>query len=146
MKTKDMRFIAAAAAALVALVACGSSFAYQVPYDNSNVKYFYVFGKDGDPLMGAEDSELELFVDVPAAEAGDVTISVWDPDVGDKIDWRKPENDWDTTCEFAVYGASLLDKKEFGDDPEYDKQYYQFGPYPKTKGEKVGTFTGSAWW
>jgi len=32
----------------------------------------------------------------------------------------------------------LLDKKTFGADVQYNKQYYQFGPYKKTDGKKVG--------
>ncbi|KJJ83848.1 PKD domain containing protein [Candidatus Omnitrophus magneticus] len=116
-----------------------SALATEIPYDNSNVKYFYVFGKDGDPLMGAEDSTMEIFVDVPEASMGDVTIGVYDPNIGGKHDWRKPNNEWDTACWCAVCGGTnLLDKKEFGVEAEYDGKIYNFGPYPKTKGEKIG--------
>ncbi len=137
--SKGIKIVFAAAIVLV-LFASGTSYAYRVPNDNSGLKYFYVFGKDGDPLMGKEDSKLELVIDVPKDHPGDVMISVFDPNVGGKLDWKKPNNEWDTRTEFAVYGASLLDKKEFGAEPEYDKAYYVFGPYPKEKGEAVGNF------
>ena len=133
------RGIAVLTAATV-LFLCSLSFAYQVPYDNSNVKYFYVFGKNGDPLMGKEDSKLELVIDVPENEPNDVVISVYDPDTGGKVDWMKPGNEWDTRCEFALYGKKLLAKQEFGAEPEYNQNYYQFGPYSKTEGEKIGGF------
>jgi PKD repeat protein len=117
---------------------CGTVLAYQVPYDYSDVKYFYVFGPEGDKLMGAEDSEQVLIIDVPAAEPGKVTIGVYDPDTGGKEDWRIPFNEWNTTCEFAVYGNKMLDKQVFGQDDTYDQQIYTFGPYDKTQGEKIG--------
>ena len=125
---------------VVSLVLCGTVFAYQVPYDNSNVRYFYVFGSGGDKLMGAEDSELELIIDVPVAEPGQVNIGVYDPDTGGKEDWKVPNNEWDTKSEFAVYGNKLLDKKVFGQEEMYDQEIYTFGPYEKTQGEKKGDF------
>ena len=139
MFLKKAMFITCALAVL-SLVVCGSSFSYEVPYDNSNVRYFYVFGKDGDQLMGAEDNEFELVVDVPADDPNDVTISVYDPDTGDTRDWRVPGSKWNTICEYSVHGKDLLDKKEFGEDHAYDRRYYRFGPYPKEKGEKVGNY------
>jgi PKD repeat protein len=123
----------------ISMALCGAGYAYQIPYDNTNARYLYVFGKDGDPLMGKEaGNKMEIFIDVPAAEPGDVLISVFDPNTGGKNDWKKPNNEWDTTCEFATYGKELLDKKEFSADPQYDHRYYTFGPYSKDKGEKVG--------
>lgn len=136
-----MKRVLMAGLVLVAAMALASSgMAYQIPFSNSNVKYFYVFGEDGDPLMGAEDSKMEVFIDVPADEPGDVTIQVYDPDTGGFVDWRKPNNDWNTRCKYELYGSKLLETKEFGIDPEYDKKYYTFGPYKKTQGEKVGDY------
>ncbi|MBF0216974.1 MAG: PKD domain-containing protein [Candidatus Omnitrophica bacterium] len=124
--------------ALLLLVCAGTlSYAYEVPYDDSNVRYFYVFGTDGDVLQGKEDSLQEIFIDVPADAPGDVVISVFDPNTGGMVDWKVPGDEWDTKCEFAVSGSKLLDKKEFGAEPEYDKQYYDFGPYKKEDGEKI---------
>ena len=126
------------AGVLAVSFAAVTALAYQIPYHDSRIKYFFVFGEDGDPLMGAEDSTLEVVIDVPADEPGDVMIGIWDPDVGGNIDWKKPGNKWDTETEFAVYGADLLDKKTFGEDAAYDKETFYFGPYPKEKGKKAG--------
>ena len=42
----------------------GSAVAKIIPEENSNVQYFYVFGTEGDPLLGAEDNELVLMPDI----------------------------------------------------------------------------------
>ncbi len=119
------------------LLAGGSAQAYRLPEDRSNVKYFYVFGPEGDSLMGAEDSELEVYLDIPEEELEDLTIRIFDPNTGGKRDWKQDAaNPWDTVCEFAVYGKEILDEEQFGKD-NYDFSYFTFGPYPKTEGEKI---------
>jgi PKD repeat protein len=133
------RILATLAAVSFLLTGSGASWAYEVPRDNSNVNYFYVFGPQGDPLMGAEGDTFELYVDVPASSSDDLVIQVYDPDTSGKKDWRKDPgtNEWDTTTEFSIVGASTLDTKTF--TTEYDQAYYQFGPYKKEQGEKVGS-------
>ncbi|MFA6637062.1 MAG: hypothetical protein WCV56_08205, partial [Candidatus Omnitrophota bacterium] len=113
-------------------------FAYNIPYQNSRAHAFYVFGPEGDPLMGAGDSTMEIFVDVPVDEQNKVTIEVYDPDTGGFFDWIVPGNEWNTACKYQVYGKELLDSAEFGASPEWDQKWYMFGPYDKTQGEKVG--------
>lgn len=111
--------------------------AYVIPKDSSGAEYFYLFGPDGEATYGAdkEDSTFILYVDVPEDEIGNVTIFVYDPNTGGKKDLVIDEGD--TVTEFAVYGDKLLDSKEFGEFG-YDREYYQFGPYNKTDGEKIG--------
>lgn len=120
------------------LLTAARAHAYQVPFEKSKIKYFYVFGKDGDPYVGAEDNKLELFVDVPESETREVVIRVFDPDTGGRRDWKKPGNEWNTVTEFALYGNGLLEKEEFGFG-DYDNSYYTFGPYSKTDGKRVGS-------
>ncbi len=116
-----------------------SSFAsaYVVPKDNSGAEYFYIFGPDGKATYGAdkEESTFILYVDVPESETNDIKISIYDPDTGGKKDLVVGEKD--TVTEFAVYGDRLLDRKEF-QSSDYDLKYYDFGPYSKTDGQKVG--------
>ncbi len=133
------RILATLAAISFLLTGSGASWAYEVPRENSNINYFYVFGPQGNPLMGAEGDTFELYVDVPASSSEDVTIQVYDPDTSGKRDWRdNPEaNPWNTTTEFSVTGSTTLDTKSF--TTEYDQAYYQFGPYKKEQGEKVGS-------
>jgi len=138
MFTKKAKLIVAAVA-LLSVALCGVSVADQVPYEESKVRYFYVFGESGDVLMGRENSELELVIDVPADDPNDVVIGVFDPDTGGKHDWKKPNSKWNTTTEFVVYGEKLIDSKKFGEG-EYDSAYYDFGPYSKTSGKKMGNF------
>jgi large repetitive protein len=125
---------------LFAVCAIGSvASAYQIPYEDSRVREFYVFGPDGDPLMGTEDSTQEIIVDVPADEPGYVVIEVYDPDTANFVDWRVPGSDWDTTCKIEVIGkGGVIDSEKFGVSPEWDQKWYMFGPYDKTQGEKVG--------
>ncbi len=133
------RILATLVAASFLIMGSGASWAYEVPRENSNVNYFYVFGPQGDKFMGAEGDTFELYVDVPASSSEDLTIQVYDPDTSGKKDWRinPAVNQWDTTTEFSVTGSSVLDSKSF--TTEYDQAYYQFGPYKKEQGEKVGS-------
>lgn len=133
------RILASIAAACFLLTGSGASWAYEIPRENSNVNYFYVFGPQGDPLMGAEGDTFELYVDVPANSTEDLILQVFDPDTSGKKDWRldPTTNQWDTTTEFSVVGSTKLDSKTF--TTEYDQAYYQFGPYKKEQGEKVGS-------
>ena len=129
---------------VIAAIVAGSAMlastagAYEVPSDNSRAKYFYVFGPEGDPLMGAEgEHTLELYVDVPESASDEVWINIFDPDTSGKRDWRKDPgtNEWDTETEFTVFGKDKLDSKTF--TTEGDESYHRFGPYSKEKGEKV---------
>jgi len=125
----------------VVVFLAGNGFGYEVPKDDSNVDYFYVFGPDGDRYLGAEDNELILYIDVPEAEYNDILISVYDPDTGGKRDLRTSnDNPWDTVTGFAVWGEELLDKEEFGAEEDYNQKYFKFGPYSKTQGEKIDNF------
>jgi len=116
--------------------------AYTVPEDDSRAKYFYVFGPEGDPDMGAEEGTMVLYIDVPANAGGDVVLGIYDPDTGGALDSTESlrESKWDTSTEFAVYGKNdeLLGKEQFGESREYDRKHYYFGPYVKDKGEKIG--------
>lgn len=124
---------------LMAIFTCSAE-AKTVPEDFSNVQYFYVFGPAGNPLLGAEDSQMTLVIDVPANAEGDVSIRVYDPDTGGKKDFRTdPMNPWDTEVEFSVIGRDVITRKTFGKGLGDDK-YVTFGPYPMTEGEKLEGF------
>jgi len=126
---------------LAAAVICTAQitvYCYNVPQDSSRVRYFYVFGPDGDPKSGAEDNMLTVYFDLPENEPGDLMIAVYDPTTGGKKDWRKTSaNPWDTKTEFSLFGKDLLAKEEFGEEG-YDRRYYQFGPFAGEKGKKTG--------
>jgi large repetitive protein len=122
---------------LLTAIAIAEACAKEIPWHHSRAKYFYVFGPDGDPLLGADDHELTLFIDMPAHEKSDLVIDVYDPDTGGNHDFRTdPSNPWDTVTEFSVYGKSMIEKKEFGEG-EYNRKYYRFGPYKKEQGQSI---------
>lgn len=119
------------------LLAASSVYAYRLPEDYSKIKYFYVFGPEGSPLMGAEDNELEIYLEIPDQEVEDLVISVFDPDTGGKRDWKESnDNSWDTVTEFSVHGKKLLAKKQFSEG-DYDYDYFTFGPYSLDEGRKI---------
>ena len=123
--------------------------AYVIPYQDTKARAFYVFGPEGNSLVGAEDNRMEIVIDVPSNELSSLTIDVYDPDTGNFFDWREPIyevafkptlNEWNTTCRFEIFGSSFLDSVELNLSPEWDREWYRFGPYDKSQGEKIGNY------
>jgi large repetitive protein len=123
--------------------------AYVIPYEDTKARAFYVFGPDGNSLAGAEDSRMEIVIDVPYNELSSLTVDVYDPDTGNFFDWREPIyetnfkptlNEWNTKCRFELFGEKLLDSTDFDLSPEWDRRWYRFGPYDKSDGERVGDY------
>jgi large repetitive protein len=131
-----IKFVVASVAVVLFCFLSVASFANKIPQDFSNVEYFYVFGPDGNPRMGAQDGKFELFIDVDSVSAEDIKISVFDPDTSGKKDWLYPKNgNFNTVTKFSVYGQELLDEKTV--TREWDYKYLTFGPYSKTSGMQV---------
>jgi PKD repeat protein len=120
-------------------------FAFNLPKNNSQGQYFCVFGLRGSSDDGADNAHPDqvVYFDVPEGQISDLTIDVFDPDTGGRLDQKDPnKEDWETIFQFAVYGKekALLEKKSFGESADYDMDYYRFGPYPKEMGLKIGKF------
>lgn len=114
--------------------------AYEIPLENSNVEFLYVFGTEGSKTAGAEDHKQVLFFDVPASESRPLTINLYDPDTYGNPDARRNWK-WNTATKIAVYGSKMLDSASTGpDDAAYNENYLSFGPYSKEQGQKVGDF------
>lgn len=113
--------------------------AYEIPEQNTNIKYFSVFGPEGDPDKGAEkDNTQVLYFDVPASASQDLVLEVYDPDTTGHADSRSSFK-WDTATSITVEGSGVLDQVTIPvGDSMYDNDYLKFGPYPKEKGKKVG--------
>ena len=130
-----------AVAALLFMANC--ALAYIIPENNSQAKYFYLFGPKGNPDLGAEGTEQILYIDVPQDSPDSVVIAIYDPDTGGHRD-LKPGVDkaWSTVTEFSVYGQDdeLLASKKFGEAKDYDRAYYEFGPFSKDQGESTGGY------
>ena len=86
--------------------------AYEVPQDNSNIEYMYVFGPEGSPTRGAEKPQKEIYFDVPAAETRQLTVQVYDPGT-----YRSPISKagfhWDTATNFEFYGEKSIEIQRF---------------------------------
>ncbi len=114
--------------------------AYEIPHDNSNIEYMYVFGPDGNPYRGAEKPQKEMYFDVPQEETRQLTVQVYDPDT-----YKSPDSKggfrWNTKTQFEMYGVKFLDEVTTGaDDSTSHHQFVTFGPYTKEQGQKVGNY------
>jgi len=167
---KKFLFLTITAIVFCSFVLVGQGLCYQVPGDQSNVRYLYVFGKDGQKTYGAmKTAPLAVFVRVPNTYKGNIQIGINDPDIGGAIDEK--DGQWDTTTKFSILGGKkaytslleqdethiLIDKesdanpadpyqgdllveKTFGEDAQYDKNLYSFDPIDASKGEEVNGY------
>ncbi|MDP2920742.1 MAG: PKD domain-containing protein [Candidatus Omnitrophota bacterium] len=142
MKAKYLCVCILLIAGLAAIALPADTYAYNVPQDNSRAKYFYVFGPEGDPDLGAGAAHwMDLYVDVPKSYTGEVLIAIYDSDTGGFRDMKAINKDaWNTKTQFTVYGAGdkELGGQTVGEDPGLDRNYLQFGPYPASSGKEVG--------
>ncbi|HRK62443.1 MAG TPA: PKD domain-containing protein [Candidatus Omnitrophota bacterium] len=128
---------------VLSLVFPVSTFAYEVPKENTKAEYFYLFGPEGDPLRGKDDSQMSLFVDVPKASTEAVTISVYDADASGKVDaiggFGKAVADTETV--FSVEGKETLVSETFGaGSSKGDASWTQLGSFKPEQGKDVGDF------
>ena len=168
MRRKTL-FLVTTVIVLCSFVFAGRGFCYRVPTEESNIKYFYVFGADGKKTYGALRNEPQtIFVRVPDSYKGNIEIAVYDPDTSNSIDEKS--GNWNTETKFSIIGGnkaytsraelneeyiindkaepcavdcyigSLLAAKTFGTDKEYDKEYYHFKPIDAEKGESSGGY------
>jgi PKD repeat protein len=143
-----------------------NGFCYRVPTDQSNIKYFYVFGAEGKKTYGAMRNEPQVvFIRVPDSYTGDVQISIYDPETSGSIDEKSDQ--WDTSTKFSILGGKrayssiaesdkshlikdkeelsptnyyegdLLASKTFDSGMQYDKSFYKFDSIDASKGEEV---------
>lgn len=129
---------------VLSLVFPMSASAYEVPKENSKAEYFYLFGPEGDPLRGKDDTEMSLFVDVPKTSTDAVVISVYDPDTTGDVDaiggFGKPVADTETV--FTVEGKEVLAQETFGaGDSKSNKKWVKFGPFKVEQGRDAGEFS-----
>ncbi len=138
---KKTKYLITAITFLACLIMIKEAAAYIIPENNAKIKYFYVFGQQGNPDYGSEpDHDLTFYIDIPQDAVEDLVIDIFDPDTGGKIDYSGGvEIPWDTQTEFTVYGRNntLLNTKRFAEDRKYDSKYFRFGPYLKNQGEKL---------
>jgi hypothetical protein len=135
--------------------------AQPVPGDDENIPYLVTFGPKADKSWGDNDYSQTFFFVIPEIYKSPIYIRVYDPDTGGDID--ELDAAWDTKMAYSVYGGkgaysdpdaqetepkgnyksgNLLKTKIFGNDPQYDKNWYTFDPFNPTEGEYEKKFSG----
>jgi uncharacterized repeat protein (TIGR01451 family) len=131
-----------------------------IPGGANNVPFLYVFGPKGADREGREDSAQVIFYRIPAASTKEVTLYVFDPASGNKVD-PKPwplRDGLPTMTTISVYGGSgaFSDPKSRGARPTRDQAgelldsqsfsayseetWASFGPFTLDQGEQVGEY------
>ena len=135
--------------------------AQPVPAEDENIPNLVTFGNKAETSWGDDDFCQIFFFLIPNGYEDPVYIRVYDPDCGGKVD--EINLNFDTTTEFAVFGGkscwsdkdaqgsipegnyrsgNLLASKTFGFDPEYDDNWYTFGPFNPKDGEYSEEYLG----
>lgn len=143
---------------LIPLFLFNSFFAYSqpVPGEDENIPFLVTFGNKGLKSWGDDDYCQIFFLTVPLIQKTPFYIRVFDPDVGGQYDEMYGAED--TKIKFSIYGGTgaftnkdaqktdpignyksgtLLDSKTFGADTKYDNNWYTFGPFNPSDGEKI---------
>ena len=136
-----------------------SSFAQPVPAEDENIPFLVTFGNAGLKSWGDDDFCQIYFLSVPMTQKTPIYIRVYDPDCGGQFDEMYGSDD--TKTKFSIYGGigawsdkdaqktdpignfksgTLLDSKTFGVDAKYDNNWYTFGPFNPSDGEKMNDF------
>ncbi len=131
------------------------------PAEDENIPYLVTFSKQAETSWGDDDFIQIFFFLVPEKHKQPIYIRIYDPDCEGEID--ELNGVFDTQTKFSVYGGrrcwseeaaqspdpvgnfksgNLLDSKTFGNDPQWNKKWFTFGPYNPTEGELVQKFGG----
>ncbi len=132
-----------------------------VPGEFEHIEYLMTFGKECPTEWGDDDFSQTFFFIIPKAFTHPVYIRVYDPEVGGNHDVLNGQ--FNTKMKYQLYGGpgaysnpdarnidpvgeyksgNLIASKTFGNDPEYDDQWYSFGPINPLEGEFVEQFDG----
>lgn len=135
--------------------------AQPVPSLDENIPYLVTFSKNCPKSWGDDDFSQAFFFVIPKDFKSPVYIRVYDPDVGGDID--EINGVWNSKTQFSIFGGKgcytdkdaqetdpignyksgvLLATKTFGNDAQWDKKWYTFGPFNPTEGEFVEKFNG----
>ena len=136
-------------------------FSQSAPAIDENIPYLMTFGGNASTSWGDDDFCQIFFCIIPPSQTGPVYIRVYDPDTGGDLDEIKGE--FNTLVNFSIYGGKdcwsdtaelivnkagnykngyQLASKSFGNDPQYDKKWYSFGPFNPSEGKNVEKLGG----
>lgn len=143
------------------LAICIKGFSQPVPAPDENIPYLVTFGADACTSWGDDDFSQTFFFLIPESHTEPIYIRIYDPDTGGAID--EINGYWNTKTRFCVYGGegahsdpdarevdpmgnyrsgNLLATRVFGDEPEWDRKWFTFGPFSPTQGEFQEQFGG----
>lgn len=135
--------------------------AQPVPASDENIPYLMTFGPRAGTSWGDDDFSQTFFFLIPKSFSQPVYVRVYDPDIGGTVD--ELNGVFDSKMTYSVYGGkecythkdaqetqpkgnyrsgNLLASKTFGDQPNYDRNWYTFGPFNPSEGEFVPRFDG----
>ncbi|MDX2191161.1 MAG: hypothetical protein SFY32_14975 [Bacteroidota bacterium] len=137
------------------------SFAQPVPGKDENIKQLVTFSRQSQTRWGDDDFAQVWYFVVPKEMTKPVYFRIFDPDVTGNLDEIK--SDEESKTKFSVYGGKnafkgkdtessdpesnfksgiMLASKIFGNSPEYDSKWFNFGPFNPSEGEFVEEFGG----
>jgi hypothetical protein len=136
-------------------------FSQPAPAEDENIPFLVTFGANAESTWGDDDFCQIFFFMVPTLHTDPVYIKVFDPDTGGELDEMK--GDFNTTTKFSVYGGAgvwsnedaknenpigkfdsgnLLASRNFDQSPEFDQEWYSFGPFNPKEGEYIEKLGG----
>ena len=139
----------------------GLSQAQPVPAVEEKIAFLVTFGKEADHNWGDDDFCQIFFFVVPESQHDPIYIRIFDPDISG--DYDEVKLGFNTQTRFRVFGGegiyskddienkdpvgdyasgTLLADEIFGNDIEYDKSWYTFGPFNPAEGELIPDLGG----
>ena len=146
---------------IFAVVLLTGAYSQPVPAGDENIPYLMTFGPKAGTSWGDDDFSQTFFFLIPKGFNQPVYIRVYDPDIGGTVD--ELDGVFDSRMTYSVYGGkecytlkdaqetqpkgnyksgNLLASKSFGEQPNYDKNWYTFGPFNPSEGEYVQRYVG----
>lgn len=143
-------------ALLFSSLTTGVLYSQAIPPIDENIPFLVTFGPDAPIDWGDDDHVSTFFVSLPPDATEPFYIRVFDPNTGGAHDEEK--SSFNTQCKYSIYGGkgtfteedarsidpignykagTLLFSKSFDKSPEYDDQWYTFGPLNPSEGEMV---------
>lgn len=131
-----------------------------LPHESENIDFITTFSNQADKSNGDDDYQQTFFIVLPKTINTTFFIRVFDPDTGGAHDEVK---DNASKTRFSIYGGKgsfsdpksreitpkkndkpglLLGAKTFNDAPQYDNNWFVFGPFNPKEGELINEMEG----
>jgi hypothetical protein len=139
---------------LICALSVASAYSQEVPSIEENIDYLVTFGSSATPNWGDDDHVQTHFISIPITQKKAIYIRVFDPDCAGQHD--QINGAFNTKTKFSIYGGNgcysnkdarninpignfksgaLLISKTFSSEPQYDNNWYTFGPINPQEGE-----------